>query len=70
MKIQNISRNNDIYVYSDRSEESNYFLRMEMTNERKEKREKWREEIEIMIKRVLKKGEKQEKKIGEKGWRR
>lgn len=70
MKIQSISRNNDIYVYSDRSEESNYFLRMEMTNERKEKREKWREEIEIMIKRVLKKGEKQEKKIGEKGWRR
>lgn len=32
--------------------------------------ERWREEIEIMIKRVLKKGEKQEKKIGEKGWRR
>lgn len=32
--------------------------------------ERWREKIEIMIKRVLKKGEKQEKKIGEKGWRR
>lgn len=37
---------------------------------RKEGERRWREEIEIMIKRVLKKGEKQEKKIGEKGWRR
>lgn len=72
MKIQNISRNNDTsrtYILID---QKNRILSPNGNDQRTKRKEgeRWREEIEIMIKRVLKKGEKQEKKIGEKGWRR
>lgn len=69
MKIQNISRNND----TSRIDQKNRILSPngnDQRTKRKEGERRWREEIEIMIKRVLKKGEKQKKKIGEKGWRR
>lgn len=72
MKIQSISRNNDTsrtYILID---QKNRILSPNGNDQRTKRKEgeRWREEIEIMIKRVLKKGEKQEKKIGEKGWRR
>lgn len=53
-------------------DQKNRFLSPNGNDQRTKRKEgeRWREEIEIMIKRVLKKGEKQEKKIGEKGWRR